>query len=281
MQLGLINSAWFESPVRTAEGIRLTREIGFDTIDIFADPLAIDVRERRLIRETCHDTGLPVVSVVCCALGIVDFNTSVRQFHVERANRHLDFGYELGAKNLLLVLGEYIWEQEIITPQDQWAFAVDAVRSLGEYAGQLGMEIALELEPFRLCLVNSVSNMVRFLDDVGHPAVRANLDLSHLTLTHTDAREIERLRGRIAHVHCSDCDGKKHGDLPPGRGVVNFLPYFEQLRNVGFAGTISLELEYAPDPTKIVEWVREAYEATDKMMRTLGLRERVSSLAVA
>jgi hypothetical protein len=39
MKLGLMGSAWLGSRVGTAEGIRLTKEIGFDTIDIFADRL--------------------------------------------------------------------------------------------------------------------------------------------------------------------------------------------------------------------------------------------------
>ena len=50
MKLGLINSAWAQAGRDTAWGIRKTKEIGFDTIDIFADPLDIDVRERRLIK---------------------------------------------------------------------------------------------------------------------------------------------------------------------------------------------------------------------------------------
>ena len=53
MRLGLINSAWAQSGRDTAYGIRMTKEIGFDTIDIFADPLDIDVRERRLIKQEC------------------------------------------------------------------------------------------------------------------------------------------------------------------------------------------------------------------------------------
>ena len=51
MQLGLINSAWAQAGKDTAWGIRKTKELGFDTIDIFTDPLDIDVLERRLIRE--------------------------------------------------------------------------------------------------------------------------------------------------------------------------------------------------------------------------------------
>jgi sugar phosphate isomerase/epimerase len=114
--------------------------------------------------------------------------------------------------------------------------------------------------------------MIRFLDDVNHPAVRANVDVSHLALSHTPAAELRRLAGRIAHVHFSDCDGKKHGDLPPGRGVVDFPPYLQALKETGYDGAISIELEYSPEPDRIVEWVREAYAATDRLMRDLGLR---------
>lgn len=273
MKLGLISSAWLGSKVGTAEGIRLTKEIGFDTIDIFADPTEIDVRERRLIKDTCREVTLPVVSTVCCALGIADFNAPVRQFHVQRAKAYLDLAYELEGRNLLLVLGEYIWQQEVIPPRMQWDWAVEHVRELGEHAAGLGLEIALELEPFHLSLVNDLPKMIRFLDDVGHGSVKANIDVSHLALARTNAVDVLKLAGRIAHVHLSDCDGVKHGDLPPGRGVVQFMPYLEALASARFEGSISIELEYSPEPDKIVDWVREAYTETDRMMQTLGIRK--------
>jgi D-psicose/D-tagatose/L-ribulose 3-epimerase len=272
VKLGLINSAWFGSPVGTAEGIRLTREIGFDSIDISADPLEIDARERKLIKDTVRETGLPVISVVGCSLGIADFNSTVRRFHVERAKKYLELGYELEAKNYLIVIGEYIWQQEVIPPRDQWNWAVEGMRTLGEYAASLGLEIAIELEPFHLSIVNDVQSMLRFLNDVGHPAVKANLDVSHLALVHAPAGEVLELEGRIAHAHFSDCDGKKHGDLPPGRGVVDFPPYLSHMQAAGFTGTISIELEFAPNPDKIVDWVTEAYRETDKLMQAQALR---------
>lgn len=272
MQLGLITSAWLGSPVGTADGIRQTKAIGFDTVDIFADPMEIDIKERRLIKDVCRECDLPVVSLPCCALGIADFNLPVRRFHVHRAKQFLDFAYELEAKNLLLVVGEYIWQQEVIAPRDQWKWAVEGVRELGEHAASLGLEVAIELEPFHLSIVNDLPKMIAFLDDVAHPAVKANLDISHLALSHTKAPEVARLKGRIAHVHISDCDGKKHGDLPPGRGVVDFIPYLEQLKPAGFNGVISIELEYSPEPGKIVDWVKEAYRETDKLMQQLHLR---------
>ena len=272
MRLGLISSAWLGSSVATDEGIRMTKEIGFDCIDIFADPMDIDIRERRLIKDTCREVGIPVVATVCCALGIADFNRPVRRFHVERFKRYLELAYELEGKNTLLVLGEYIWQQEVIAARDQWKWAVETVAELGDYAKGLGVDVAIELEPFHLSIINTLGKMMTFLDDVHHPAVRANLDISHLALAHTPAEDISNLQGRIAHVHFSDCDGKKHGDLPPGRGVVNFRPYLAQLKKAGFDGVISIELEYSPEPEKIVEWVGEAYRETDKLMQEIGIR---------
>jgi D-psicose/D-tagatose/L-ribulose 3-epimerase len=272
MQLGLINSAWAQSGKDTAYGIRMTREIGFDTIDIFTDPLEIDVKERRLIKRECDRAGLPIISIACVAVGLIDFNPSVQKFHLQRCRAYLDLAYEYEAKNLLLVLGEYIWERQVIPPAEQWRTAVHNVRELGRYAADLGLQIALELEPFKLSLLNNVENMVGFLDEVNHPAVKANIDISHLLLSDTAPAEIARLRGKAIHVHLSDCDGKVHGDLPPGRGVVDFPPYLAEIKALEIDGAISIELEYSPQPDKIVEWVREAYQATDQLLQAAGLR---------
>ena len=112
---------------------------------------------------------MPVVATVCCALGHRRFQPPVRRFHVERFKKYLDLATNSRAKNPLLVLGEYIWQQEVIPPKEQWNWAVEHTQELGDYAMGLGLEIALELEPFQLSLVNDLDNMVRFIGDVDHP----------------------------------------------------------------------------------------------------------------
>jgi len=272
MKLGLINSAWAQAGRETSWGIRKTKEIGFDTIDIFADPLETDVRERRLIRAECARQQLPIVSVCCVAVGLIDFNPSVQRFHLERTRAYLDFVYELDGRNLLLVLGEYIWNREVIPPVEQWRTGVENCRRLAERAEELGVQIALELEPFPLSLLNDVDRMAQFIDDVGHPALRANIDVSHLQLARVAPQELKKLRGKAIHVHISDCDGKVHGDLPPGRGVVDFVPYLREIKSLDIDGAISIELEYSPEPEKIAEWVAEAYRETDRLLQQVGLR---------
>jgi sugar phosphate isomerase/epimerase len=145
---------------------------------------------------------------------------------------------------------------------------------LGEHAASLGLRIALELEPFKLSLINTVDTMLRFIEDVGmDDVVRANCDISHLHLMKVEPEEIKRLEGHLEHVHVSDCDGKVHGDLPPGRGVTPIADYLGAIRDTGFDGVVSIELEYSPDPDRIEEWVEEAYRETDQIMQALHCRD--------
>jgi D-psicose/D-tagatose/L-ribulose 3-epimerase len=275
MKLGLINSAWAQANRDTVYGLTKTREIGFDTVDIFADPLDISIEERELISRTCKDLDLPIISVACVALGLIDFNPSVRRFHLERCKRYLEMTADFSGRNLLLVLGEYVWQREVIPPTDQWQFGVESLQALGEYAQKLGLEIVMEMEPFRESLLNDIPKMKRFLDDVSIKEVKSNLDISHLVLANQSAELLDCLKGQIGHIHISDCDGKVHGDLPPGRGVVDFKPYLKKIEELGLNQddiVMSIELEYSPEPDQIESWVTEAYFKTAELMRNAKLR---------
>ena len=272
MKLGIINSAFGQAGVDTATGLNHIAKIGFDTVDIFTEAMTISKKEKLLIARTCDKANLPIVSLPVVATGLIDFNDPVRDFHVERCKKFVDLAAEFGAKNILLVLGEYIWQREVIPPAEQWRWGIETCREIGDYAGKKNVDIALELEPFRLSLLNNVNEMLRFVNDCRHPRVRANIDVSHLVLSDTSPLDLKKLKGKAIHVHLSDCDGKVHGDLPPGRGIVKFEPYLQAIKELKIDGAVSIELEYAPDPKRIVEWVQEAYTQTDRLMQMVGLR---------
>jgi D-psicose/D-tagatose/L-ribulose 3-epimerase len=113
LELGMISSTWAGTKVGLEEGIRKTREIGFDSYDVFEDPLDIDDATREKIKNICEEVGLPIRSVVCVAFGIVDFNPSVVRFTMDRVRAYIDQGAFFGARNVLLVIGEYFWDGEV------------------------------------------------------------------------------------------------------------------------------------------------------------------------
>lgn len=272
MKLGIINSAFYQAGVDTATGLKHIARMGFDCVDIHTEAVGISKKEVALVARTCEKLRLPIISLPVCSLGLADFAEPVREFHIERTKRFIDLARTWQARNVLLVLGEYMWQREVIPPAAQWQWALETCRRIGDCADKKNIDIALELEPFRLSLLNSVEAMARFVDECDHRRIRANIDISHLVLSDTSPAELKKLRGKAIHVHLSDCDGKVHGDLPPGRGVVKFAPYLQAIKELQIDGVVSIEIEYSPDPKKIVEWVEEAYRATAKLMDMAGLR---------
>src|SRR5439155_23898681 len=177
---------------------------GFDCVDTAADAVGISRQEVSRVARATEKLRLPVISLPFTASGLIDFQNPVREFAIERSKQFIDLARTWGAKNILLVLGEYIWQREVIPPQAQWQWGIESCRRLGDYAGKKKIDIALELEPFRLSLLNSVDTMVRFIDECDHPRVRANIDISHLVLSDVGPGEIKKLKGKAIHVHLSD-----------------------------------------------------------------------------
>jgi len=145
--------------------------------------------------------------------------------------KYLDLAYEYEAKNVLLVLGEYIWNSGGHSAGGAMENGVQNCRVLGDYAANLGVQMpwSWSRSIFRGQLVDT---MVRFIDDCNTRAVRANIDVSHLCLAKVPAERVAAAQGKAIHVHISDCDGIRHGDLPPAWRV-QFEPYLREIKALG------------------------------------------------
>jgi sugar phosphate isomerase/epimerase len=270
LKLGLIENAWFDSKVGRVEGIELARELGFDTYDVF--PIDLTPGLKRGMRAALRKSGMPVPTFIVFGYSLTDFNPEIRKYTVGWLKKQMELGRYFDSRTMVLVLGEYILEKVELKPEVQWQWALEGVRELADFAKAAGMQVALEFPAHKFSLVNNVESMSKFLREVKHSSVNTNVDVSHLYLMGDPPGAVSRLKGRVAHVHFSDCNGKVHGDLPPGRGVVPLKRYLAALKGIGYSGPVSLELEWSPEPDKIRDWVGEAYQATAAMMRELKVR---------
>lgn len=270
MKLGLIENAWWNSPVDPISGIELAKKIGFDTYDIF--PLSMTPVLRKNMREALIRSELECSSICVAAFSLTDFVSDVRRYTVNWVKQQVELGFDLGARIVLFVVGEYAMEKQELSPETQWQWAKEGTIEIADYAKELGMTVAIEFMAHKYSILNSVREMRRFLDEVNHPAVKANADISHMFLMGDMPLSLTELKGKIANVHFSDCDGKTHGDLPPGRGKVPLKEYLSELSRSGFEGPVSIELEWCPEPSKVQDWVREAYSSTALMMEELHIR---------
>ena len=276
--LGLIDSAWFGTEYEGRRGREEAKRIGFESLDLFVgfDPGKLSKAERQAYIDENLSTGLPVVSLVCTCLGLSDFNPAIRGYHIERAKNVVDLAADFPTvRNLCFVPGEYMFQKKLIPPKGEWDAVVDATRQVGAHAATRQRELAIELLPFEFSFINSLDTMERFLDEVGLANVKATIDISHFWLMRIPPAEVaKRLKGRVAHVHMSDCDGTNHGDMPPGRGNTPFADYLAAIRETGFVGAASIELEFPPDPKGMAAWVAEAHGAALQLLKDAQVHSR-------
>jgi D-psicose/D-tagatose/L-ribulose 3-epimerase len=273
-KLGLIDSAWFGSQYEGRPGRQEAKTIGFDSLDLFIgfDPARMTPAERRDYVAGIRSADMPINSLVCTCLGLSDFNPAVRSYHIERAKNVLDLAVEFSeARNLCFVPGEYMFQHRLLPAESEWKLVVDATQQVGRHAAERRLELAIELLPFDFAFIRTLDDMERFLDEVGLTNVKATVDISHFWLMRIPPAALRRLKGRIAQVHVSDCDGVNHGDLPPGRGNTPFGEYMSAIRDAGFTGAASVELEFPPDLSEMRDWVAEAYGSTLREMQAVGV----------
>src|SRR5437016_10036848 len=134
MKLGIINSAFYQAGVDTATGLKHISRIGFDCVDIHTEATNIPKKEVSLVAKTCEKLSLPIISLPVCSLGLADFAAPVREFHIERTKKFIDLTRTWRAKNLLLVLREYIWQRKVIPAEAQRQWALDSARVLRDHA---------------------------------------------------------------------------------------------------------------------------------------------------
>ena len=133
------------------------------------------------------------------------------------------------------------------------------------------LDLAIEMLLFEFGFVNSMDTMVRFLDAVGLDNVKATTDISHLWLTRAPPSELERLKGRVAHVISRTATGRTMATSLPGEAT-RLSPSTLPQSPRRFLRHVSIELQFPPDPDAMLSWVEEAYGTTAQLLSEAGVR---------
>jgi sugar phosphate isomerase/epimerase len=126
-----------------------------------------------------------------------------------------------------------------------WRDYVAAMKTCAKICEDAGVTMTVEPHPHRY-LANT-DGALRLLEHVESPALGINFDPSH-TFPMGDFPNITvyRLGKHIKHLHVSDNDGVTNVHWRPGEGKIDWKAMFEALKEVGYDGVISVELEDVP-----------------------------------
>jgi D-psicose/D-tagatose/L-ribulose 3-epimerase len=271
LELSISENAWWGTDIDRVKGIKVAKECGFDSYCIFTTDLSPQLK--REMREEMRQLKLPCSNFTVVVTSLIDLNADIRRLTIDWAKKQVDVGYDFGSGKMILVPGEYVWEEQEVDPKVQWGWAVEGMREIAEYANELGVATGLEFETPKHNIINSVETLKKMLDDIGRPYVQGNVDFVHMYVVGDAPETLQKLRGRLLNVHFADCKGRKHAHYPPGSGVVPLKDYLSALKDIDYNGAIQMELEWSPEPAKIVEWVKDGHDSTALMMKELGMRD--------
>lgn len=237
------------------EALATMAGLGFEEIDLGAlpgvcdhVPYVLDEAAVEVVAAQVARSGLRVRSVNG---DVGDLNAVLdagerrgRQDHLEML---LTLASGIGAKALVLPCGALSHEPLRRLEDDLDTVAAELVAA-SEAAARFGVELWTEsLHYFRLCW--NLERAALLAERLAGSGVGIVMDFSHIVASGGEPREfVNRFAGRITHVHLRDAVPaieKLPGNinLSIGNGQADFAGGLSALRNAGYAGHFSLELE--------------------------------------
>lgn len=257
MELAVSDIAWTPDQDSEAHG-RLAR-LGVNLLEM-APTRVVD----RLDTVTENDRESLLNSARSCGLKVTGFQAllfgqpELTLFESEKARtacatylcKVCDLLSAMGGRSL--VFGSPKNRQRGDMPKEQAdAIAIPFFREIGKHALQRGVVLCLEPNPSAyacdyLVTMDEVIDVVRRVDS---PGVRLQVDGGELTMNEEDAeRVIQACQDIIGHVHISE---PMLGDFTTPTG--DHAAYGRALRDIGYEGTISIEMRAQPSGWAAVE----------------------------
>ncbi len=251
------------------DGLRRLAKLGIKNTELIAwdaQALREHYTPQRIAayRNLLADLGMTLSEFVYSARGAANPEASVRRTAVENFRRAADVAKEFGTDIINSVvptpfdlpmprMQDMPLTQELsveIPAGLDWAEGyrqyVDVLAQLCAICEQVGLKYALETHPHRWA--STAIGLLRLFDHVKSPALGANFDPSHLfPCGDLPQVAVYELGDRIFHCHFSDNDGTSNAHWRPGRGKIDWAQTLIALRDTGFDGVISIELEDVPD----------------------------------
>jgi sugar phosphate isomerase/epimerase len=250
------------------DGIRRIAALGYRQVELIAwTAEALDAYYTPTgiagVLRVLEDCGVAVSAFITTPRGIASPDAVRRARGVDQLWQAVDVAAALGAPMMNSVVAtpfdlpfpgmlELPISQEVkvaLPPGLDWQRGYDdyvaSLRACCALCEQAGLRYALETHPYRWA--TTAMSMLRLIEHVGSPILGVNLDPSHLfPCGELPQVAVYQLGDRVFHCHFSDNDGHSNAHWRPGKGKVDWRATLVALRDVGFDGVVSLELEGAP-----------------------------------
>jgi sugar phosphate isomerase/epimerase len=212
---------------------------GYDYVELLADPATFDVPA---IRRLIDRHGLPVGSVCMIYTGETDLVSSdpdVRANTTAYIRDMIDRAGDLGVQYIPITPTANMKVRPEVAVEEEWKWAREAIRQVGEYAGPRGVRLVIEpWNRYETYLITRLGQAVEMAREVDLPNVGVKGDLFHMNIEEESTPEaIRSARGLLWHMDFAD-----NTRAAPGRGQLDIDAAARALAEIGFDGIVNMEL---------------------------------------
>ena len=231
--------------------LETSKEIGYDGVELNLDEKMLEYDRKRigLIAEKAESLGLELPSL-CTGLfwkyNLADPDKDVRKKGVEILKDGCKIASELGAEVMLAVPAVAVPR---VTYQKTWELAKESLLEAAQIARDYGVYIGVENVWNKF--LYSPLEFRSFIEDVGHPNVKAYIDIGNILFLGFPQEWIIHLSDLIVCVHVKDFEMKTLQFKPLLQGDVPWPDVIKSLRQIGYDGFLNVEVPpYPGHPTK-------------------------------
>jgi sugar phosphate isomerase/epimerase len=147
------------------------------------------------------------------------------------------------------------------------------IGELADAAEEAGVVVALEIHGD---IMASSDVTLPLIEKIGRDSVKVNYDTANVEFYSGDLAvdDLPKITGELAHVHLKDTTGGKGNWNFPGAGDghVDFGRVLSILRDAGYSGPYSVEIEFEGEPWPPLADVTEAMRRSREHLASLGLQ---------
>jgi sugar phosphate isomerase/epimerase len=217
---------------------RLAR-LGYDAVEVEGEPERYDPNR---IRKQAEGAGLTVSSVCPNFTAERDLShpdPDIRKSALKYLRDVSEFAAELGAPLFIVAPTAYARVQHLAEPSDEWLLAVEGIRTTGEHAASLGVDLTLECwNRYGTYMLNRLEEGARMWRETGLTNGGIMADTFHMNIEERSIPDAILASADILnHVHLSDSNR-----LAPGLGHTDFAEILQALKEAGYGGGLAFEL---------------------------------------
>jgi sugar phosphate isomerase/epimerase len=246
----------------TVNTIGATKAAGFDYVELSTtDLLALSDADFAQFQNEIKQGGFPVLATYT----FIPANIKLTGPNIDKdqqmayVRKAMDRVAGVGAH--IIVLGSGVARQVPDGFSHDAAFAqlVDFLQRIAPEARARNIVVTVEPQSSEESnIINSVAEGVKLIKAVNDPNIQLVLDFYYLEKTHEDPSAIVAASGYVRHFHFSNPNGRVY---PLHWDEYNYAPFFAALREMNYAGGISIDAHttnFASDAPQTVAFLRDA-----------------------